>query len=193
MKTAFPSGPTLASSVTRPPVGLRTHGLILLGIIIIAALVYIPLARANFCGFDDTLDLQRLTFHDPGNVMNDLTSVLYGSGKYRPFLTTLNRLTLQFGHESAAWFRFRNILAHLLVSMTIYGIGFLMYDSIPIAAASAFLFSLHPLVNQAVTGGMWVITPADSCLFLSFFLFQLSLRPGRWSIPALVGALVVGP
>jgi hypothetical protein len=37
-----------------------------------------------------------------------------------------------------------------------------------------------------------VLSPADLCLFLAFFLFQISLRPGRYQIPALVACLLVG-
>jgi hypothetical protein len=172
----------------------RIHGLIVLSIVIVSGLAYLPLARANYCGFDDTLELQRLTFHDPGSIGNDFHTVLADAiNKYRPFLTTLNRITLHLGHSAAALFRARNIVAHLLTSMVLYGIGFLLFDSIPVAAAAALLFSLHPLTNQAVAGGMWVITPANLCLFLSFFLFQLSLRPGRWRLASLAASLTIGP
>ena len=184
-----------ARETTQPiAVALRKHLLLALGIAVVSGLAYLPLARANYCGFDDTLELQRLSFHDSGSVINDFQTVLFDSfNKYRPLLKTLNRITWRLGHEGATLFRVRNIVAHLLTSMVLYGIGFLLFDSVPVAAGAALLFSVHPLTNQAVTGGIWVITPANLCMFLSFFLFQLSLRQDAWRLPALAASLVIGP
>lgn len=193
MKTVNSAGsPAPAGSSSVSVGGVRVHGLIALGILLVCGLVYFPLTRANYCGFDDTLELERLSFHDPGTLASDLRTVTPETFKYRPLFNTLNRITFQLGHKGAALFRARNIGAHLLTSIVVYGIGLILFESIPVAAAAALLFSLHPLANQAVTGTIWVLTPADFCLFLSFYLFLLSLRPGRYQLVALIACLVVG-
>jgi hypothetical protein len=171
---------------------MRTHLLVALGLFVLTGAVYSQLTVANFCGFDDALELQRMAFHDPGTLRADLGTVLFNSYKYRPGMMTLNRIAFRAGNESARAFRLRNILAHMLVGVTLYGVGMLLFGSIPIAAIGALLFALNPLANQAVAGAVWVIAPADFCLILSFFLFLASLRAQRFNLLLLAVSIVIG-
>jgi 4-amino-4-deoxy-L-arabinose transferase-like glycosyltransferase len=150
------------------------------------------LAVSDYCGFDDALELQRMTFQDPGTLAADMGTVLFNSFKYRPGMMTLNRLTFRVGDHRAAAFRIRNVLSHMLITVTLYGVGMMLFDSIQVAAIGALLFGLNPLMNQAVAGAVWVIAPANLCLILSFFLFLLSLRAPRHNILMLTGSLVIG-
>jgi hypothetical protein len=171
---------------------MRTHLFIVLGLLLVTGAVYSQLAVSDFCGFDDALELQRMTFNDPGTLAADLGTVLFNSYKYRPGMMTVNRITYQAGHQNARAFRIRNIVAHMLITVTLYGVGLMLFDLIPIAAIGALLFGLNPLMNQAVAGAVWVITPANLCLILSFFLFLGSLRAKRLNILMLAGSIVIG-
>ena len=169
------------------------HLCLIAGIILIAGLAYLPLMQSNYCGFDDTLELQRLKFYDPGTLAGDFGPMpfqQYESYKYRPLFWTLNRITYRLGHGDATAFRVRNVAAHLLSIGLVYGIALLLFHSIAISASAALLFSLHPLANQAVAGAVWISTQAFFLAFLAFFLFLISLRARRWSIPALIGSLL---
>jgi hypothetical protein len=171
---------------------MRTHLFIVLSLLLITGAVYSRLAASNYCGFDDALELERMTFQDPGTLAADMGTVLFNSFKYRPGMMTLNRLTYRLGDHSAAAFRIRNVVSHMLITATLYGVGMMLFDSIPVAAIGALLFGLNPLMNQAVAGAVWVIAPANLCLIVSFFLFLLSLRAPRHNILMLLGSMVIG-
>ncbi len=171
---------------------MRTHLLIVLGLVLVTGGVYTQLAASDYCGFDDALELQRLSFQDPGTLSADLGTVLFNSFKYRPGMMTLNRITFRAGHRRAWAFRVRNIVCHVLIAATLYGVGIVLFDSIPVAAIAALMFGLNPIMNQAVAGAVWVIAPADLCLILSFFLFLLSLQAPRYNSVLLAASIVIG-
>lgn len=171
---------------------MRTHLLIVLGLVLVTGAVYSRLAVSNFCGFDDALELQRMSFQDPGTLAADMGTVLFNSYKYRPGMMTLNRITFRAGDRQAWAFRIRNVACHVLITATLYGVGILLFDSIPVAAIAALFFGLNPIMNQAVAGAVWVIAPANLCLILSFFLFLISLRAPRGNILALAASILVG-
>lgn len=149
---------------------------ILTAVLAAVAIVYMRLPATGFCGFDDMIELHRIEYLDGPTVWSDFTVPFANSYKYRPLSLIFNRITYEYGRGSASVFRTRNLLCHLFNVALLYGIGWLLFRSRLVAATAALLFGIHPLTNQGVVGGLWTVTPCGSLLFLSVFLFLVSIK-----------------
>ena len=168
------------------------HVRFLLPVVLFTALLYWRIPSAYYCGFDDMLELHRMEFLDGKTLKTDFTVVPYESRKYRPLTLTLNRLTYELGNKSAVPFRTRNVLAHLGSICMVYGIAWLLFESIPVAALAALYFAIVPLVNQVVVGASWTVAQADFQYLLATFLFLYAVRKKsiKWLALAMLSAWI---
>ncbi len=160
-------------------------------------LIYAPAAAANYCGFDDFLELHRASFQDSQDPSLIWTTTHRGSGKYRPLYRLANDVTFWWGHGSPRAFHLRNLFFHCLAAIAVYLLG-LLFFSWPVAMAAALLFGLHPLTHQAVAvAGFFNAAPNAQFLYvLVFFLIGYrSTHPlTRWgaiSLGLLSGTLAL--
>lgn len=171
---------------------LRTH-LVLIGLALLAvALPYTKVSGAWFCGYDDFNEAHRAAFADSNDPKRIFTTTHDVGYMYRPVTSGLQYLTWTASQHRALAFRLRNLLMHLVSVAMLYGIVFLVTESIAIAAGAALLFGLNPIVNENVVVAIWTNSTAYAIAFSSLFLFLYSLRSlrtgGNWRIP-LTGSL----
>lgn len=171
---------------------MRIHLWILTGVLLVTGLLYLRVPGTYYCGFDDFIDLHRAQYDASGNNYAALTSSFHVSQKYRPFGVILNNLTYRLGHGSPRVFRTRNLIAHLVNAILVYGMGMLLFHSPLVAGTAALLFGVHPLCNQGIMGAVWGFTPTYAGLWLALLLFLLSVRRKPASLTLLVLSLVCG-
>jgi hypothetical protein len=154
----------------------------LLLIFAMTAAVYAKVTGAYFCAYDDFLEVHRAAFEDSRNVSEVFTTPHMNSLKYRP----LNRLVILWtyyaGGENPLYYRVRNLGFHLANVALVYSLAYLLFASIPVSAAAAALFALHPLADQSIIGATWTNTMAHSAFFLGLLFFLASLKSPRWPV-----------
>jgi hypothetical protein len=144
------------------------------------ALLYANVTRAYFCAYDDFNEIHRAAFEDSREPSRIFTTSHFNSFRYRP----LNRLvavwTYRAGDGDPLYFRVRNLAFHLINVALVYWLGWLLFGSMPVSAAAAVLFGVHPIVNQPVVGALWTNTTAHTGFLLALASFIASLQAKRW-------------
>ena len=170
----------------------RTH---LAAIAVVAAfivLLYAQVSGAWFCGYDDFNELHRAVFVDSRNPSTILTTTHFVGFMYRPVTSALQYATWSAFHSAAA-FRVRNLIMHLISAAMLYGIVWLLLRSVSIAFGSALLFGIEPLSNETVVVAIWTNATAYALVFTALFFFLWALeRAGRnapWRLQLAVAAL----
>ncbi len=159
-----------------------THSRLTLPALVLAAtfLVYAGTLGFGFV-YDDQGQIVRNLFiqswhYVPRYFTSHVWSYLYPgdvANYYRPlFLIWLRANHALFGLEPAGW-HLTSVLAHLVVTLEVYGLGVrLLEDRISAAVASA-LFGLHPIHVEAVAWVSGVTEPLVAALMLASFLAYL--------------------
>ena len=101
----------------------RWHALAILIVCAFVSLVYTPATAANYCGFDDFLELHRAEFEDMQHPERIWTSTHRGSTKYRPVYRLANDVTYWWSHGAPLAFHLRNLFFHCLAAVAVYGLG----------------------------------------------------------------------
>ena len=159
---------------------MRKHAAAVGIVFLITIALYSRVSGAFFCGFDDFNEVHRAAFEDSPRPGLMFTTSHFNTSKYRPLNRVLTLISYRAGGFSAKYFRLRNLLFHLLAIAALYGISFLLFDSLSAAAAGALLFAVSPLVNQNLTAAIFTNTAAYSLLLVALFLFIYSFRaPGQ--------------
>ncbi len=183
---------TTSAAGVRGPVPAYRHAGALAFISILAILIYWPSLRSYYCGYDDFNEAYRAGFEDLRNPAQMFTTSHFHTSKYRPLNRALTAFTYYAGNGSAVAFRIRNLSFHIVAAGALYGIAFLLMNSIAGALIAATLFLLHPMANQSVVGSTWTNTTAYALMFSSFFLFMRAVSRTRPNWGALAAALVLG-
>jgi hypothetical protein len=167
------------------------HVIFVFVICLATAVLYASVTRAYFCAYDDFLEIHRAAFEDSRDPSRIFTTSHFDSPKYRPLNRLLGLWTYQAGEGDPLFFRVRNLAFHLINIGLVYALGWLLFGSLPVSAAAAALFGLHPLANQPVIGALWTNTIAHTGFLLAIGAFIGSLQAKRWAI-WLAAALISG-
>ena len=158
------------------------HVIFVFVICLATAVLYANVTRAYFCAYDDFLEIHRAAFEDSQDPSRAFTTSHFDSPKYRPLNRLLSLWTYQASEGNPLFFRVRNLAIHLINVVLVYTLGWLLFGSLPVSAAAAALFGLHPLANQPVIGALWTNTIAHTGFLLAIVTFIVSLRAKRWAI-----------
>jgi hypothetical protein len=159
-------------------------------ILALTTVVYARVSTAYFCGYDDFLEVGRADFVDRIEPAKIFTTFHFDSFKYRP-LNRLSTLVSYLIHPNDALaFRIRNLFFHLAAVVMVYLLAMLLFQSWPVAAIAALLFSVHPLANQVVVGAVMSNTEANALFLLALVLFIFSLQRSNLGLMAV--ALICG-
>jgi hypothetical protein len=161
---------------------LWKHFLFVSVICLATAVLYANVTRAYFCAYDDFVEIHRAVFEDSRDPSRIFTTSHFNSPKYRPLNRLLGLWTYQAGEGNPLFFRIRNLAFHLINVALVYVLGWLLFGSVPVSAAAAALFGLHPLANQPVIGALWTNTIAHTGFLLAIMTFIMSLRAKRWAL-----------
>lgn len=156
----------------------RWHILAVLVLCALVSLVYAPVTAANYCGFDDFLELHRAAFEDAQNPDHIWTTAHRGGNKYRPIYRLANDVTYWWGHGSPLAFHLRNLFFHCLTVITVYVLGLVLF-SWPVALAAALLFGVHPLTHQAVAVAVFYNPAPNMQFLLTIALFLVGYQSPR--------------
>lgn len=96
---------------------------------------------------------------------------------YRPFLELVNRVLYRVVGRDPHGFHFFNILLHIINSFLVYGIIRFVLDNKGLSLATAVLFLLHPVQNEAVAciSGISNLIFTFLCL-MSFYAYLVSMH-----------------
>ncbi|MFC1710316.1 glycosyltransferase family 39 protein, partial [Patescibacteria group bacterium] len=145
-------------------------------IILFGFLVYF---RSLFFGYtyldDHVLILENLFFlRDPNNIFRTFTQevfhILHSSAAYyRPILTISFMFDSWISGESPLFYHFSNVVIHVISSSLVYLFFVKLKQSKVLALSLALIFSVHPVLSQAVS---WIPGRNDSLLAV-FFLSSM--------------------
>lgn len=158
------------------------HLLFVSVICLATALLYAGVTRAYFCAYDDFLEIHRAAFEDSRDPSGIFTTSHFNSPKYRPLNRLVGVWTYRAGDGDPLYFRVRNLAFHLINVALVYTLGWLLFGSMPVSAAAAALFGLHPLVNQPVIGALWTNTLAHSGFLSALVAFIAAVQAKRWAL-----------
>lgn len=166
------------------------HVLTVLSILAFVAVLYSRIPRTYLCGYDDFIEIHRAAFEDTRNPEHAFTTTHFGSYKYRPLNRIITVLTYWAGDGNPAFFRIRNVFWHLVNTLLVYAIAWVLFRSFSISAAAALLFGVHPLANQPVVAASFTITIAHAGVLFSLLCFLLSVKKNGGSLIWLCVALL---
>jgi len=149
-------------------------------------IVYFQSLFFGFTYFDDNvLVLENLFFlKDISNIFRTFTMevfhVLHASAAYyRPMLTISYMIDAQFSGSSPFFYHFSSVVIHLLVSCLVFTLLFRLKIKKELAFLFALVFTVHPVLAQAVS---WIPGRNDSLLALFMipsFLFFINYLEGK--------------
>ena len=124
-------------------------------IFIIAFLIYLPTIKSGFVYCDD--DIVILDNYDKiknfSNLFSAFTHDAYFSNSYpyyRPLLSTSLILDAQFGGKEPGIYHFTNLLIHCVTCLSLFWLLTLLGFNRTKSFLGALLFSVHPLISNAV-------------------------------------------
>jgi len=161
---------------------MRSHWLWVSLICAATVAIYLQVTGAYFCAYDDFLVLHQAAFEDTREPSHVFTTPHWHSMKYRPLNRLVSLWTYQATETRPLLYRVRNLAFHLANVALVYFIGWLLFGSVPVSAAAAALFALHPLADQSVIAATWTNTVAHSAFFLALLFFLASLKSPRWPV-----------
>jgi hypothetical protein len=167
------------------PIGRRNIVLILFGVLLLVALLYIPLTQAYFLGYDDFFFVHRAVFEDTQHTSEILLKThSVGGPKYRPLDRMTNFITYRLSRGNPIVYRTRNLIAHLLNCSLVLVLAIVLFDSTLTAVLAALLFGLNPLAHQAVAGAVWTNTIAATMVLIAVILglssYKAEKQQRRW-------------
>ena len=144
-------------------------------------LVYFRSLSFGYTYLDDhVLILENLFFlRDPGNIVKTFTQevfhILHSSAAYyRPMLTISFMFDSWISGASPFFYHFTNVVIHIISSSLVYLLFVKLKYSKWLALTFALIFSVHPVLSQAVS---WIPGRNDSLLavfFLAAMIFFIS-------------------
>jgi hypothetical protein len=147
-KTLSPTDTVKNSRLTRTHVcGVRLELLVVLGLMLSILLVYGPVGGYDFVNFDDDAYV-----YDNRFVRSGLTkeSVVWAFKNvqhmcWQPLAWMSHMLDIELYGLEAGRHHLTNVLLHVLNSMLLFYLLYLLTGSLPKSALVAFIFALHPL------------------------------------------------
>ncbi len=138
-------------------------------IIIIPLLIFAPFIKNGFVYFDDDILIleNQSKITDPGNLLKTFRSDAFfnnSSPFYRPLLNVSFMVDAQIGGTNPGIYHFTNILLHILTALSLLVLLQLLGFSYNKSLAGALVFSVHPLMANAV---FWI--PARNDLLVTLF------------------------
>ncbi len=160
------------------------HRWFILLIIVMTGFVYWKAVTFDFVTYDDyELVYQNEAFiSNPANIItafetHAFTTHRTESAYYRPLLLTSYILDYQLWKLAPWGYHLVNLLIHMVASVCVYGVLFLLSRNTLIALACGMMFALHPVQTESVA---WVAGRNDLLLglmvVLSFFFYMLYRR-----------------
>ncbi len=157
-------------------------------IVLVGFLIYLPTLFFGFTYFDDNVLILRNYFFlkDFSNVFvafgKDVFAALHaGAFYYRPLLTISFILDAQFSGTGPFFYHLTNVVFHLIASVLIFVTLVKLNYKKELAFLAGVIFSVHPVLTQAVA---WIPGRNDSLLtvfLLSSFIFFLKyLEDKSW-------------
>jgi hypothetical protein len=149
---------------------LRTHGLIILGLVVVASLVYAPSLRHEFLfNWDDSqyvVDNEVVKGFSPDHLRAAFSR--YFVGNYAPLQIVSYMFDYTLWGVKPAGFILTNILLHALNGILFYFLLFRMTGDRLWSSIAAFIFLFHPLQVESVA---W-ISQRKNVLSMFFFLIS---------------------
>ena len=146
-------------------------------IIIIPFIVFTPSIRNGFVYFDDDILIleNQSKIANPDNFLRIFRTDAFfnnSSPYYRPLLNISFMIDAQLGGKTPAYYHFTNILLHILTAFSLLWLLQLMGLSYNKSLVGSLVFSVHPIMANAV---FWI--PARNDLLVTFFslLFFISI------------------
>jgi tetratricopeptide (TPR) repeat protein len=160
-------------------------------VVLLATLPYLNTFPNTFA-FDDSLAIvENPRIKSLGNIPLLFESGYWahsrsGGSLYRPLVTTSYALDYALGGLNPFGYHLVNLLAHLGVSLLLYGLAFRLFHHREGAVLAAALFAVHPLHTEAVTGivGRAELFAAGFFLLAWWWYLESRSRP-RWMIASL--------
>lgn len=156
-------------------------------IVLVGLLVYSKAFFAGFVGFDDTrLLIENYSFINnlknlPNLFVDDIFHGTSGDSLYRPILAVSLMFDSQFGKNSPFVYHLTNVLIHLFASCLVFAFLNKMRYRKDLAFLFSLIFTVHPLLTQAVA---WIPGRNDSLLalfvLLAFIFFLKFIETKQW-------------
>ncbi|MBN1869831.1 MAG: tetratricopeptide repeat protein [Candidatus Omnitrophica bacterium] len=184
-KPSIPSSPLTEKSVEKKAAqpSERISWKAILAIIVLGLMVYANSFQGEFIWDDHVLISKNSFIKDLSNFKDVLTSKLGGPeyhrqhGSYRPLQTATYIIDYALWKTDPFGYHLTNILLHLLASIALYIMLFVLLANNRIAAITALLFVVHPVHTEAVS---YISGRADSLsaifLILSFLFYVQCCR-----------------
>jgi tetratricopeptide (TPR) repeat protein len=176
--TGDPAGlPSTAQSghAARPERGARS--LWLFGLALLVFAVRAPGILAEFV-FDDVEGIVHRPPAEWSHIPLFFTtnqSALYGSNFYRPILQVWYEVSyLLFGTRAMAW-HLTSILLHVICTLLVFRLAFVLADNFSVAWTAAALFGVHPAHVEAIS---WASAMGDPLMTVFMLLSVLTFL--RW-------------
>jgi protein O-mannosyl-transferase len=155
-------------------------------VFIVAFLVYFPTIRSGFVYFDDDIlileNYEKLS--NPANLFSAFTHDAYFRNAYpyyRPLLSVSLIIDAQLGGKAPGIYHFSNLLIHGLTCLSFFWLLSLLGFSRTKSLIGALVFSVHPLLANAV---LFIAARTDEMVtlfaILSFAFIILYHRDRKW-------------
>jgi tetratricopeptide (TPR) repeat protein len=164
-------------------------------VLILAALTFGNGLLNGFVGDDEFLFIKNPFFHSWANapqlfssdyitdqdaIFNDaVDKINSGSVAYRPVLSLTFFLDYGLWQQNPFGYHLQNVLLHLINSVLVYWLVFLVVKDPSVALVAALIFSVHPLKSEAVCSiGYRADSLAAFWVFLSLWMFLRAKEKG---------------
>lgn len=141
-------------------------------IILVTGIAFMPSLKNGFTNWDDPellLENDSVKSLSSGNIRSFFSGSYAGFGGYTPLVFVSYALECHFFQLDPRIFHIDNLLLHVLNTVLIYFVIFLISRNIGLSFITALLFGIHPLHVEAVA---WIQGRKD-LLFSFFFLGAL--------------------
>jgi tetratricopeptide (TPR) repeat protein len=167
-------------------------------VVLLATLPYLNTFPNKFA-FDDSLAVvENPQIKNLGNIPLLFKSGYWAHSRsggmlYRPLVTTSYALNYALGGLNPFGYHLVNLVAHLGVSLLLYGLSLRLFRHREAALVAAALFAVHPLHTEAVTGIVGRAEMFAACFFLLAWWWHLEGqgRPGRMTASVAAFALAL--
>ena len=168
-KSVQKTGHPAPAAPPTPTISPRTTRLLLAGILLLAALIYVRTLSFGFV-YDDPLQISEnplVTSLSIDNIKQVFTSTV--AAMYQPFTTLTYAIEFTAWKLNPAGYHAINLLLHLLDVALVFFLIALLFPDRRIALVTALLFAIHPLNAETVA---W-LSCRSSVLYGAFFLLSL--------------------
>ena len=164
----------------------QSHWKFIITILLVGCAVYANALKGDFIWDDNILVVDNIEIKNLDNLNYVLTGNLGGEefhrvhSSFRPLQTITYMLDYAVWELNALGYHLTNIILHLLVSLTVYGLIITIFANQRLAFLTALLYVVHPVHTEAVTYISGRADPLSTLFLLLAFTFYVKGTEHRW-------------